>query len=222
MKAMLLAAGRGSRLRPLTDTVPKALLSVGSHRLIEYHLLALKAIGIHDIVINVCHHAEKIMDYLGDGSGYHLRIQYSHESDNILGTGGGIYRALPLLGEEPFLVVSADIWSQFIWGASILEANSEAHLVFVDNPSFHPEGDYGLSEDGRVSLLGHKLTYAGMAKLHPRLFADARGGIFSLSQIFHAAIQKNKVSGEHYQGCWFNIGTLEELNRLRRMLQVGD
>lgn len=220
MKAMLLAAGRGTRLRPLTDNIPKPLLQVGSHRLIEYHLLALAEAGIKEVIINICYHAKQIMEQLGNGSRYGLTIEYSYEPDRILGTGGGIYQALPLLGDKPFILISADVWSQFKFGSAILNSTDEAHLVFVENPSFHVMGDYALLESGRVTLQGDKLTYAGIAKLHPRLFAGCKSGSFSLSPLLNAAIQRGKVSGEIYRGNWFNVGTIEELNRLAHFLKV--
>ena len=217
MKAMLLAAGRGSRLRPLTDIMPKPLLAVGSQCLIEYNLWALKAAGIREVVINVSYQAKKIMDWLGDGRRYGLVIDYSFEEGAPLGTGGGIYQALPLLGNEPFLVISADIWSQYALNTLSLCSENDAHLVFVDNPSFHPGGDYALSNT-KVQFQGDKFTYAGIAVLHPRLFVDCKPGAFSLSPLLNAAIKQGSVSGELYRGAWFNVGTLEELERLKHFL----
>ncbi len=220
MKAMLLAAGRGSRLKPLTDTMPKALLSVGEQNLIEHNVELLAKSGIRDIVINVCHHAEQIMDCLGDGRRYGVSIQYSHEKNHALGTGGGINRALPLLGDEPFIVVSADIWSDFPFEPSFMKADNEVHLVLVKNPYYHPTGDYALEKSGRVALHGDKLTYANIAKIHPKLFARCKPGAFPLSELFSQAILRGQVSGEVYEGKWFNVGTREELSRLKACIEI--
>ena len=214
MKAMLLAAGRGSRLRPLTDTTPKPLLMVGSQCLIEYNLWALKAAGIREVVINVSYYAKKIRDRLGDGRRYGLTIEYSFEEGAPLGTGGGIYQALPLLGDEPFIVISADVWSRYALNTLSLDSENDAHLVFVGNPSFHPKGDYALLNN-RVQLQGDKFTYAGIAVLRPRFFLDCQPGAFSLSPLLNAAIKQGRVGGELYRGVWFNVGTLEELERLK-------
>src|SRR3990167_424278 len=218
MKAMLLAAGRGSRLKPLTDTTPKALLKIGSQSLIEHNLELLVQSGIRDVIINVCHHAKQIMEFLGDGNRYGLCIQYSFEENQVLGTGGGIYQALPLLGDEPFIVVSADIWSDFPFDRAFMEANNEAHLIFVENPDYHPTGDYGLTQEGKVVLNAPKFTYANIAKLHPRLFANCQPSVFPLAQLFNEAILRGTVSGSLYRGQWFNVGTVEELSRLRQSL----
>lgn len=215
MKAMLLAAGRGSRLKPLTDATPKALLSVGTQNLIEHNLIMLKQIGIQSVVINVCYHAKQIVDFLGDGRRYGLQIDYSYEKDQPLGTGGGIFQALPLLGEQPFVLISADVWSEFQFEDSFIHSESEAHLVFVKNPDYHPNGDYALTANGKVDFQGDKLTYAGIAKLHPCLFAHCQPGTFPLSPLLNAAIKRDAVSGELFQGRWFNVGTVEELERLR-------
>lgn len=218
MKAMLLAAGRGSRLQPLTDTTPKPLLIAGEHSLIEHNLIALYNAGVREVVINICHHAKQIMDRLGDGSRYGLTIEYSYEPGEPLGTGGGIYRALPILGAEPFIVMSADIWTDFRFDTSFMQSPSEVHLVFVENPYYHPKGDYGLLSDGKVSLTGEKLTYANIAKIHPKLFAHCQEGTFGLAKLFNQAIARNAVTGELFKGQWFNVGTVEELQSLREIL----
>lgn len=218
MKAMLLAAGRGSRLKPLTDKTPKPLLSIGPHSLIEYHLLALKRAGVHEVVINVSYQAKQIIKKLGDGKHYGLQLEYSYEQGAALGTGGGVFQALPLLGDEPFLVISSDIWTQFPFSPSFMTSDSEAHLVFVENPSFHPGGDYALAENGQVSMQGEKVTYAGIAKVHPHLFKNCNPGSFSISPLFNNAIKRGCVSGEIYRGPWFNVGTIAELERLEKAL----
>jgi MurNAc alpha-1-phosphate uridylyltransferase len=218
MKAMLLAAGRGSRLQPLTDSIPKPLLMAGSKSLIEYNLIALYNAGIREVVINVCHHAKQIIERLGDGSRYGLTIEYSFEPGEVLGTGGGIYQALHLLGNEPFILVSADIWSEFSYDDTFINANQDVHLVFVDNPYYHTKGDYALTNDGKVMMSGNKLTYAGIAKIHPRLFANSKPGAFSLSPLLNDAVQRGTATGEVYRGRWFNVGTIEELQKLRELL----
>ena len=145
MKAMILAAGRGARLKPLTDQTPKPLLVVGECSLIEHNLLKLRNAGITEVVINVCHCAKQIIQTLGNGQRYGLQIEYSYEEGSALGTGGGIYQALPLLGDDPFLIVSSDVWSEFAFGSSIIQSNSDLHLVLVENPYYHPKGDYALT-----------------------------------------------------------------------------
>jgi MurNAc alpha-1-phosphate uridylyltransferase len=220
MKAMLLAAGRGSRLRPLTDDTPKPLLSVGSRLLIERNFEILRKANIREVVINIWHHAEQIMETLGDGRRFGVNIIYSDERPEILGTAGGIRRALPLLGDEPFLVISADTWSEFLLTEKFmhLENGRDAHLLLVENPSYHANGDYGMEVDGRVHTNAPKWTYAGIATLRPSLFLDCPEGHTSLSPLLNQAIERGTVSGELYQGVWFNVGTLQELERLRESL----
>lgn len=217
MKAMILAAGRGSRLQPLTDTIPKPLLLVGKKTLIEYNLDLLNHAGIDDVVINVSHHAKQIMDFLGDGSRYGLTIQYSYEPE-VLGTGGGIFQALELLGKEPFLLLSADVWTELKFSPALMGGEGEAHLVLVDNPDYHHQGDFALSDNNTVMLSGNKLTYAGIARVHPKLFRDAKPGAFSLAPLLNNAVSRGVVTGERYGGAWFNVGTIKELERLRQLL----
>jgi len=215
MKAMILAAGRGERMRPLTDTIPKPLVPFRNGRLIEPLLFNLHSSGVREVVINVCYLAEHIMTYLGDGSRYGLEIQYSREHPvGELETGGGVYQALPLLGEQPFLLLSADIVTDFPF-TSLIEKSlcGLAHLVLVDNPHFHPQGDFHLNPDGLLSAQGARmLTFASIALLHPHLFADCTPGKFPLVNLFRQAIAKQLVTGEHYRGNWRNIGTIAQLN----------
>lgn len=219
MKAMLLAAGRGERLRPLTDEVPKPLLTAAGKPLIDYHLYSLRRLGIQEVVINVSYRAEQLFDYVGDGSRYGLKVLFSWEKEARLETGGGVYHALPLLGEAPFIVVSADVWTQYTFPASFMSAASDAHLVLVDNPLYHPEGDYALTEAGRVTQQGTKLNYAGIAKLHPRLFSGCEPRVFPLSLVINQAIARGAVTGEYYAGPWFNVGTAAELEQLERFIK---
>ncbi len=218
MKAIILAAGRGSRLKPLTDKTPKPLITVGSQYLVERNFDMLKQAGIREVVMNVCHHAKTIIETLGHGQRFGMDITYSYECDTALGTGGGICQALALLGDAPFMVVSADVWSEFIITPSFLRLapQHEAHLLFVDNPTYHPAGDYSLNRNGAVGFGSPKLTYAGMAIIHPRLFLNCAPGTVSLSPLFNAAIKRSTVTGERYQGVWFNVGTITELEALRK------
>lgn len=216
MKAMILAAGRGERMRPLTDTLPKPLAPFRGRCLIDPLLDGLFRAGFRDIVINVCYLADKIIEYLGDGRRYGLQIRYSREFEiNGLETGGGIYQALPLLGDKPFLVVSADIVTDFPFNTLIDNAlPGLAHLIFVDNPSFHPRGDFNLNADGTVALQGNNmLTFASISILHPQLFAGCQLGKFPLVKLFREAIAKQSLTGQHYRGDWQNIGTYEQLLR---------
>lgn len=217
MKAMILAAGEGQRLRPLTATTPKPLVKVGQHCLIEYHLLSLRKIGVSEVVINISYLAEKIENFLGDGSRYGLKLHYSIEPQ-ILGTGGGILQALPLLGAEPFLLISADIWSDYAYSQALLHSNNDAHLVLVKNPDYHTRGDYGLDAGDMIVRAAPLYTFAGIAKIDPKIFQHSVAGNFSIAPLIEASIAKRKVSGEFFQGAWFNVGTLVELEKLNSYL----
>lgn len=214
MKAMILAAGRGTRLRPITDYLPKPLLPVAGKPLIAHHLDALARAGIDEIVINISHFADQIKEVLGNGENYGVQIAYSYEPEP-LETGGGIYQALPLLGPDPFIVVSGDIWTDypFLQLANRLEKQL-AHLVLVDNPSFKPQGDFVL-QNGVLHNEGMaKLTYANIGIYHPDLFAHCDAKAFPLGNLLRSAVGKTQVSGEHYQGDWANIGTVQEWYQL--------
>lgn len=215
MKAMILAAGRGMRMRPLTDHIPKPLLSVAGKPLIVHHLIALATIGIQEIVINVSHLGNLIQTTLGDGQQYGVHIQYSVEP-TALETGGGIYQALPLLGPAPFLIISADIWSAYpLQQLRDHALTGMAHLVMVDNPTYHQQGDFFLNTDGNLMLEGTpKLTYGNMGILHPNLFANHQAGIFPLVKVLQPAIAAGKITGEHYRGDWVNVGTEQEWKKL--------
>jgi N-acetyl-alpha-D-muramate 1-phosphate uridylyltransferase len=218
MKAMILAAGRGERMRPLTDNTPKPLLRVGGDYLIEYHLRALAKAGFETVVINHAHLGEQIEEALGDGSRYGLSITYSPEG-SALETGGGIFHALPLLGEEPFLVVNGDIWTDFPLERLKIQSLQLAHLVLVDNPPQHTKGDFALQE-GRVSETeGERFTFSGIGIYRPELFAGCKPGAFPLAPILRRAMAAGQVSGEHYQGRWYDIGTPERLAQLDQLLQ---
>jgi len=214
MKAMILAAGRGERMRPLTDNTPKALLRVGGQTLIEHHLHALVRAGIHELVINHAYHGEQIVRALGDGSAYGVSIRYSAETGGALETGGGIFNALPLLGAAPFLVVNADIWTDFDFDRLPHDIDGLAHLVMVDNPPQHPDGDFSLSA-GRLSRRGPAmLTFSGIGIYRPELFVGCTAGVFALAPLLRSAMDEGRVTGEHYQGRWFDIGTPERLSAI--------
>ncbi|MFI8750214.1 N-acetylmuramate alpha-1-phosphate uridylyltransferase MurU [Vreelandella lionensis] len=218
MKAMILAAGLGKRMRPLTDHCPKPLLPVAGKPLIVHHLERLKRAGINEVVINVSYRAEQIISALGDGSAYQMSIHWSQEA-SPLETGGGIQQALPLLGDAPFLLVNGDVWCDYLPSVSALAAGDLAHLVLVDNPSHHPEGDFALHQ-GRVSPHGEaRLTFAGISLLRPELVAGEPPGAFALAPLLKRAMAEHRVSGEHFAGHWVDVGTPERLAELDRHLQ---
>jgi len=219
MKAMILAAGRGERLRPHTDITPKPLIQVGKHRLIEYHLLNLAKAGIEDIVINISWLADQIRETLGDGSNYSLNIIYSDEGDEALETAGGIINAIPRLGDGPFIVINGDIWCDYDLSRLInSRTEHQAHLVLVNNPEHNKEGDFAI-EQGLIKNTGdNKLTYSGIGLYTREFFADTDPGKKALAPILRKKSALNKVSGEHYNGRWVDIGTIERLAQLRSYL----
>ena len=218
MRAMILAAGRGERMGAMTANTPKPLLRILDRYLIEYTLANLVRAGISDIVINISYQAEKIKAALGDGKRYGVNIVYSEEAER-LETGGGIYQALPLLGDQPFLVVSCDIITDFDFTSLPREPDGFAHLVMVDNPAFHPQGDFGLA-GGRVALeASPMLTFANIGVYRPAFFAACKPGYFPLNQLLFPAITASNVSGEYYQGIWYNIGTPQDIDEVTRRLR---
>lgn len=217
MKAMILAAGRGERMRPLTDHIPKPLLQAGPHRLIEYHLLNLSRAGFEDVVINLAWLGQQIIDTLGDGSSYGLSIQYSDEGDQALETGGGIVNALPLLGDEPFLVLNADIWTDYPL-ASIRNKTLSglAHLILIPNPDHNPDGDFYLN-DGLLALDGtESYTFSGMAIYHRDFFKGQTSNVFPLTPLLRNYARQGLISAELFRGHWMDIGTPERLESLIR------
>lgn len=226
MKAMILAAGLGTRMRPLTDELPKPLLKAGKHSLIEYHILGLAAAGITDIVINLFYLGHKIEEAIGDGARYGVRIHYSPESAR-LETAGGIINALPMLGDDPFIVVNGDIWTDYSFAklAGLALGDSLARLVMVDNAEHHPAGDFVLQTNGYLSDGGNarasRLTFSGISVMHPELFAGAPAGAQPLAPILRQAMVSGKVQGEHYKGRWWDIGTPARLAQLDKLL-VGE
>lgn len=222
MKAMILAAGRGKRMRPLTDHTPKPLLPAGRWRLIEHHLHHLADAGIRDVVINIAWLGEQIPAYLGRGERYGLAISYSDEGDQALETAGGIRRALPLLGNDPFLVVNGDVWTRYPLGEVPKEPEGLAHLVMVKNPAHNPAGDFGLDATGRLTEDGHeRYTYSGIGVFRPELFAGLPDEPLPLGPVLRKAMQQGKVTGELYRGEWRDIGTPERLQRLQETLDHG-
>ncbi len=218
MKAMILAAGRGERMRPLTDRTPKSLLRIGGQTLIERHIHALAQAGIRELVINHAHLGDQLVGALGDGRAYDVAITYSAEPEEALETGGGIYHALPLLGEAPFLVVNADIWTDFPFTTLPASPAGLAHLVLVDNPEHHAEGDFALTT-GQVTQEGPwKLTFSGIGVYRKELFDDCVPGAFPLAPLLRTAMDAGQVSGEHYTGTWFDIGTPQRLEAVNRVV----
>ncbi|EIK51805.1 nucleotidyl transferase [Stutzerimonas stutzeri TS44] len=218
MRAMILAAGKGERLRPLTLHTPKPLVRAAGVPLIEYHVRALAQAGFAELVVNHAWLGQQIEDYLADGARFGVRIRYSAEGEP-LETGGGIQRALPLLGEQPFVVVNGDIWTDFDFTALRQPLSGLAHLVLVDNPAHHPQGDFCL-RDGRVSEAdtGPRLTYSGIAVLHPALFRECAAGAFKLAPLLRQAMASGQVTGEHYRGRWVDVGTHERLAEVEHLL----
>ncbi|MCK5640201.1 MAG: nucleotidyltransferase family protein [Gammaproteobacteria bacterium] len=214
MKAMILAAGRGERMRPLTDHTPKPLLQVNGICLIEYHIKALVKAGFSEIFINHAHLGQQIETRLGDGHRYGADISYSREGEQGLETGGGIFHALPLLGEQPFLVVNGDIFTDYDFARLPLAPDGLAHLVLVDNPPQHPEGDFSLQRGLVFDHGADALTFSGIGIYQPELFAACTPGSFPLAPLLRSAMEAGKVSGEHYRGRWVDVGTVERLQAL--------
>jgi len=219
MKAMILAAGRGERLRPHTDITPKPLIQVGKHRLIEYHIINLAKAGITDIIINISWLADQIRETLGDGSNYALNITYSDEGEEALETAGGIIHAMPHLGDGPFIVINGDIWCDYdLTGLMSRCSEHEAHLVLVNNPEHNATGDFAL-EHGLIKNTGEKrLTFSGIGLYTADFFAETEPGKKPLAPILRKKAEHDKVSGEFYGGQWVDIGTIERLAQLRSYL----
>jgi MurNAc alpha-1-phosphate uridylyltransferase len=218
MKAMILAAGRGERMRPLTDHLPKPLLQVGGKALIAHLIERLVAGGFQDIVINHAYLGAKIEAALKDGSQFGARLRYSPEPAGALETGGGIRNALPLLHDGPFLVVNGDIWTDYPFQQLVRDPPGLAHLVLVTNPLHHGRGDFALQE-GQVTNAGSpRLTFSGIGLYRPELFDGHSPGRFSLAPLLRQAAESGLVSGEHFRGEWLDIGTPERLQELEQRL----
>jgi len=219
MKAMVLAAGRGERMRPLTDAMPKPLLTAAGRPLIAHVLSALARAGVLDIVINLSWLGERIRATLGDGARYGVRIRYSEEGPVPLETGGGIVEALPLLGEAPFIVVSGDIWSDFDFRDLELAADADAEIVLVPNPHHHPRGDFALEGDRVVERASERLTYANIGLYRHEMFRGCAPGRFPLVDVLRRAIAAGRLRGRIHRGEWLNIGTPEQLAALDQRLR---
>lgn len=216
--AMIFAAGRGERMRPLSDNTPKPLLRAGGKMLIEHHLEKLAAAGVENVVINTAHLAEQFPAALGDGARWGVRIRYSYEGREPLETGGGLRRALVLLGAEPFIGVAADVVSDYDYAALAIEPEMLAHLVMVPNPPFNTRGDFWLdgtrlNENG----VGERLTFSSIGVYRPELVAGETAERFKLLPIYQSAMRAGKLSGERHAGFWMNIGTQEQLGELDRL-----
>jgi MurNAc alpha-1-phosphate uridylyltransferase len=218
---MILAAGRGERMRPLTLSRPKPLLEAGGAPLIVHHLRSLAAAGCRDVVVNVSWLGDQIRAALGDGSRYGVRLAYSDEYPEPLETGGGIFRALPLLGDDPFLVVNGDVWTDFDCSAlhGRLAAGDDAHLVLVPNPPHNANGDFVLDGDRIVPDGGERRTFSGIGVYRSRLFAGCSDGAFKLAPLLRSAVAAGRVSGELHSGAWLDIGTPERLAELDARLR---
>ncbi|WP_158882426.1 N-acetylmuramate alpha-1-phosphate uridylyltransferase MurU [Rhodanobacter sp. L36] len=232
--ALIFAAGLGERMRPLTDRTPKPLLSAGGKPLIVWHLEKLATAGVHYVVINTSHLAEQFPDTLGDGSRWGLRIRYAYEGPTPLETGGGMLNALPLLGPEPFLVVSGDVWCDVDFVAMPSEPQGLAHLLMTDNPAHHPHGDFRLDTENRLHDGGDpQLTYSGIGVFRRELldnWSEVAGHVpgalgepprFKLRPLLEAAMVHGKVSGSRHRGAWTDVGTPDRLASLNKELQLA-
>lgn len=226
MKAMILAAGIGERMRPLTDVTPKPLLEVAGRPLIEHHIERLKQAGFDELVINVSHLAQQIIAFCGDGSRWDVSIAYSREVEP-LETAGGIQQALPMLGDAPFLIVNGDIWTDapfFELQDYRLQGEESAHLVFVENPPQHPLGDFHLTDNGTVQALapGHRgVTYAGIGVYSAAFFAGVQPGKLALRPLLDAAIAAGSLGGRFFSGTWEDVGTPARLGELNERIAAS-
>lgn len=213
----ILAAGRGERMRPLTDHTPKPLLKVGQHRLIEHHLYRLASQGFQNIVINVAYMAQQIMDTLGDGSRYQLNIVYSDESDTgALETAGGIINAMKHIQSDPFLVINGDIRCDFNFNSLLTPLSQQARIVLVDNPAHHPSGDFALHNNLVMPKSADRssVTYSGIGLYHKSLFSGLASGSHALGPLLKHAITNKQIEGLHHTGLWVDVGTPERLAQI--------
>ena len=235
MRALIFAAGLGERMRPLTDRTPKPLLQAGGKPLIAWHLEKLAALGIRDVVINTSWLAEQFPSILGDGDRFGLRLHYAYEGPEPLETGGGMLNALALLGEAPFLAVNGDIWCDVDFARLPREPEGDVHLVMVDNPAHHPNGDFALDEEARLHSIGdERLTFSGIGVYRPRLLdgwqnviGDTPGAAqapprFQLAPLLRAAMSRGAATGVHHRGQWTDAGTPQRLAELDARLAQAD
>ncbi len=214
MIAMILAAGRGERLRPHTESLPKALIEVRGESLLERHLRAVKALGVDTVVINLGWLGDQIVERVGSGSRYGLNVVYSDEGDNILETGGGIHRALPMLGSEPFLAINADVYTEMPLPVQPLDDDKVGHLVLVPTPPHKRDGDFKLHDGCVRNGTNPELTFSGVALYRPEFFADCTPGRFSLVPMLRDAADAGSLGGSLYEGLWEDVGTPARLAKL--------
>lgn len=222
---MILAAGRGERMRPLTDTRPKPLIEVAGRPLIEHAIARLAEAGVRELVVNLGYRGAQIREHLGDGAALGVQIEYSDEGDPPLETGGGVFRALPLLGDAPFLLVNADVYSEIAFASLAARAanfpdHDMAHLVLVPNPPHVRDGDFGLANGRALNDGTQRLTFSGLSILRPELFLSCEDGRFPLAPLLRQAAACDELSGERYDGRWSDVGTPERLAQLEAALQA--
>ena len=214
MIAMILAAGRGERMRPITESIPKALVEVRGKSLLEQHLENIKAAGIDNVVINLGWLGEQIAERIGSGANYGLSVVYSPEGENILETGGGVHRALPMLGADPFLVINSDIYTDMPLPAGDLGSDDMGQLMLVPKPAYRSKGDFDLVDTRVRNAEEPHLTFAGIAVYRPEFFTNCEPGRFSLAPMIKAAADDGSLQGELYEGAWEDVGTPERLAAL--------
>lgn len=227
-KAMILAAGLGQRMRPLTDNLPKPMLSAGGKPLLQHHLEALAKIGVSEVIINLAYLGDKIRAFVGNGERFGLKVSYSEEPEP-LETAGALLHALPLLGDEPFILINGDVWTDYplatLEGYS-LEADEDAHLVLVANPKFHPNGDFSPNHQGRLENNPDlpKFTFAGISLIHPRLISTypEQRNKFPLGEVLRYGLTQKRISAEVYAGNWSDVGTPERLAQLDTQLRKNN
>ena len=206
---MILAAGRGERLRPVTDSVPKALVEINGRSLLERHLDNLARCGIHDVVINLGWLGEQIEKRVGNGAAFDLDVSYSDERAEVLETGGGVHKALPLLGDEPFVVINADVLTDMPVPSVQLDQRADAHLVLVQTPDYRAQGDFGIDDGWATNAAVH--TFSGVSIFRPRFFAGCEAGRFSVVPLLREAADERRLQASLYEGLWSDVGTPERL-----------
>lgn len=216
MKVMLLAAGRGSRMGKLTENVPKPLLQIGGKPLIQHHIEKFAAIGIKEFVVNLWYLGDKIREFLGDGSQFKVKITYSPERE-LLGMGGGVKQALKFLGSE-FIVMSNDVWTDYPFETLFDKVSSKAHVVLVDNPPFHPTGDFSLEGNLLVNKAKHTYNYAGFGIFHADIFDLPDQDSFGIMPVLQPLVDAKEATAEHYAGAWFNLNTPEDLQIVKTIV----
>jgi MurNAc alpha-1-phosphate uridylyltransferase len=219
-RALIFSAGRGERMRPLTETTPKPLLNVRGKPLIVWHLEKLARMGVREVVINTSHLASQFPAALGNGAAWNLHIRYSFEGPAPLDSGGGMQRALPFLGHDPFLAVNGDIFTDFDFSTLPQNPLGVAHLVMVDNPPHHPNGDFVLRDGRLFDEPTPRLTFAGIGVYRPTLLDGQTSETFSIVPILRDAMRRNEITGEHYRGAWNDVGTPERLKELNSVLRT--